>query len=251
LEALQNKSKDVPSKPPPPYVPPPTTATASSKSPESLPPHPAFLVSCEEQKLIFLIDSRIKAIWEPWVHTGIYPFERPSAHLQDIPGATTTARSFDVCVRDVIEEVIQTVLQVEPSTTVPAARMYDTVRLGALTHLAQKTKLPKTKEELSHAVLERVICLIPQELLTRKKNSSIPSEGGFLWRKKLKWAARPRDLVDEALVEELIEEDRLWLETGPEEVDVMEELCSNVIKRAVSQVLEAARAVEVRNAEKH
>ena len=236
-------SSEAPTKPPPPYVPPPPAPRT-----ESIPPQPAFLVSCEEQKLIFLIESRVNAIWDSWVGTGAYPSEDTWSVQQSCSTENGTTRStslaFDTLVKDVIEEVIQEVLQYEPELSMRTKSYDDQIRLGQLTLIAQKCKLPRSKEELCHSVLEKTMLLIPPELLIRKKNSSISLDGSYLWRKKMRWAARPRDLVDEALVEELVDEDRLWLETGPEEAAVMEQLCASLIKRAVEQVVNAFRSVE-------
>jgi hypothetical protein len=239
LEALQvrGSSLDTPTKPPPPYVPPPA---AEPYQPQQQQP-PAFLVSCEEQKLIFLIESRVSSLWEPWTETGSFPLEETPGPS---PSSPSTAQAFDTLVKDVIEEVIQDVLQAEPgSSSVRNKSHSDKIRLGPLTLQAQKLRLPKTKEELGRLVLERTMELVPPELLIRKKNSRVRS-GASLWRKRMKWAARPRDLVDEALVEELIDEDRLWLETGPEEAEVMEHLSNSILKKALSQVIDAFRVVE-------
>lgn len=250
LEALQAQVPatlmsltDVPDKPPPPYSPP-------SSDSISLPIRP-FSVQTTCAELEDLIKKQVKFLLPVWKETGYLPAvcqieETVAENRNDNEGNQESAndskesssllsppsgiskRAFNSLLNDLVYELIREALLVEDEDG-PHARDYvDRIRPGSLALEAQRMRIPRTEEALSNLVLSKVKNLIPYPILAN--DVPIP-------RKRLtKWTSRPRDLVDEVLAEELIDEDREWTECWPEEILVLDRWAEKFTRRALQEV---------------
>ncbi|CAL8110488.1 unnamed protein product [Orchesella dallaii] len=228
---------ELPLKPVPPYS-PSSSLESTSLSSRSL------IISLEMNKLESIIQQQTDLIWQAWNGNGSLPCVQTvvnmnnwstEVHNQPNEGAdeahpeaaNDAIQSFDKLLYHLVYEIIKEVLQVENSYTPYIER----VRPGPLSLQAQRLRIPRTRENLVSAVMKRVVKIIPKTFFTDSHVSETEKP------KLRKWCSRPRELVDEVLLEELVEEDYLWTEWWPEEVIVLNQVNEKIVKTLIGNVL--------------
>ncbi|ODN00248.1 hypothetical protein Ocin01_06441 [Orchesella cincta] len=229
---------ELPLKPVPPYS-PSSSLDSTSLSSRSL------IISLEKNKLESIIQQQTDLIWQAWNGNGSLPsvqtiVKMNSSNIEvqnssDDKGANdaqpeavnAAIQSFDTLLYHLVYETIKEVLQVENSYTPYIER----VRPGPLSLQAQRLRIPRTRESLVNVVMKHVVKIIPKTFFADPQVSEIEKP------KLRKWCSRPRELVDEVLLEELVEEDYQWTEWWPEEVIVLNQVSEKIVKSLIRDTL--------------
>jgi len=227
-----------------PDTPPPEYATVSNSRSMSLVPQ--FQIMTKDEDLKTSITHYVDQIWDTWKITGnisvlpnpeeaitkkpeISANEDPKAQLVHTDNLEAEATEcLESLTKDMIEELVAEVLQVQN----PSKKSFvDTLRCGPLGLLAKRAKLPKTKEQLINSVLSEMLAQLPSNMVDRSIAGIQPSHSYS------KRCARPSDIVDDVLMEEMIRDEVQWSEFWPEEALVKMRTCDKVIHSMVKDVL--------------
>jgi hypothetical protein len=251
LEALQAHSTspiaaylsalELREKPPPPYSPPSSESLSYSFR--------SFFINLDTDVLKNAVESFVFQVWDEWISSN----RLPDVTVDNVLSTTASGSasgfdekfrdesgnaaewayfSFNRLVSDVVKEVTRNILQVDAQSN-----YVDSVRRGPVALAAQNLRIPKTRDELSTAVFEVIMSVIPKLLI------ALESGGEARKKESSKWTCRPRDLVEEMLNEEMIEEEHLWSEIWPEEMLVKEDLCYKIMEDSVKSVINNLKIV--------
>lgn len=153
--------------------------------------------------------------------------------------------------RYLVRDCIRRSLRVEELHT--AMGYVDTFRRGAFALTALESKVPKTRDQLISAV----ITLVHQYETTSAGEYDEEGEGEIegsgvdstgqeehyreliepLKNARLKWNCRPRDVVENLLVGETLEEEPQWLNIWPEALQLTDEFSDKIIQDSLRQTI--------------
>jgi len=238
LIAVYLSALELREKPPPPYSPPSSESLSCSFR--------SFFINLEMETLRSTVKSFVGKMWNDWTTEKTIPnvkvdsvfcAPRPpnqSSSFDDkfkdesASAAEWAHYSFDLLMTDMLQDITQSILQA------PSKNLVDFVRKGPIAIETQRLKAPKTQEELVSAIVNTSLKVIPKFILPNEDVSpSVP----------LKWSCRARDLVDELLVEEMIEDEPLWSDLWPEELLVKDELSNKIVEDCVRSVISDLKIV--------